>query len=109
GHSIAFDQLSRQLERQKCRVTFVEMEDRRIDTQSLQQAHSADTQHHLLDQTGFLIAAVKMTSYQSIDLVVFRNVRVQKVKLHAADISAPHARGNRAATHDHLDQERPSL
>ncbi len=56
--ALAFDQLPRKLEREKRRMAFVEMVYPGIDSQLLQQARPADSQHHLLHQTSFAITAV---------------------------------------------------
>ena len=48
GHALARDYLLRQLERKKRRVTFVQMEDSRFESELLQQPNAANPEHHLL-------------------------------------------------------------
>src|ERR1041384_2389977 len=85
------------------------MKHRRFKTQTVKQANSANTQHHLLHETRFPIAPVQMTCYQSIDWLVFRNVRVEQIKLHATNIGAPDSRMHNPAAHADLNQQRLTL
>ncbi len=105
-HTLAFDQLPREFEREKSRVPFVEMTDAGIDSEPLQQTCAADSQHHLLDQTSFAIAAVKVSCHQAIGRFILSHVGIQEVKPDAADIGAPHPRAHRSATHHNFYQQR---
>src|SRR5437870_3043793 len=87
-------------------MPFVQMKDSRLNPQSLQQTHAADTKHDFLHHPRFSIAAIKMPGYEAIRFVVFRNIRVQQIEPHSADIGAPCARAHRAATNRDLDDQR---
>ncbi len=93
-HTLAFDQLPREFEREKSRVPFVEMTDAGIDSEPLQQTCAADSQHHLL------------SCHQAIGRFILSHVGIQEVKPDAADIRAPHSRAHRSATHHNFYQQR---
>src|SRR5580765_1187345 len=89
--AIVFDYLARQFQGQEGGMPLIEMKDCRLNIKYLQQTHTANAQHHLLDQTRLAIAAIEMARHQPIDFTVLRNVRIEQVELHPSHGRTPHA------------------
>ena len=77
--SFRLDNFSRKLEREKRRVTFIQMIDARRYAEFPQQPDSTDAEQHFLNNACLSITTIKMACYPAIGLDVFRNVRIQKI------------------------------
>ena len=82
------------------------MKDVRRHAKLSQQANTADAEQHLLHDSRFAIAAVKMSRHPTIGLDVLRNVRVEKIKRNSSDISAPHLGQHVALANQDFDTQR---
>ena len=80
-------------------MALVEMKYAWLQTQLSQQACAANSEHLLLNQTSFAIAAVEMSGHQTIDLFIFRNVGVKQVQSYAPNVREPRTRANQTASH----------
>src|SRR5437867_4290344 len=106
---VSLDSLPSKFQRQESGVAFIEMKDRRLNLQVVQQADTPNSERHFLYQTRFPIAAVKMTSNQAIDLFILADIRVEQIKLNPADVCLPGVRANGSPTHRDFNMQRDSL
>ncbi len=70
-------------------MTFVHVENLRIDPERVQCFDAADAEHDFLTHPHFLIAAVKLRGDQAIFGVVFRSIGVEKKQIDSADRQLP--------------------
>jgi hypothetical protein len=84
------DELARSLEYQESRVPLVKVEGKGLDTQSTNNAESADPQYDLLLNAHLLIATVQSPRQFTIPQRITLVVGVHEIQLHAADLNAPH-------------------
>src|SRR6185369_16327500 len=87
--SFGLNDFTRQLQRQKRRVSFVQMKNVWRHAEFSQQSHTADAEQHLLHDAGLAIAAVEMSRDPAIRLDVLRNVCVEQVQRDSTNSSAP--------------------
>src|SRR5437870_2466089 len=90
-------------------MTFIEMKDRRLNLQVVQQADAPDSKRHFLYQTRFPIAAVKMPGNQAIDFFILADIRVEQIKLNPANVCLPDARANGSAAHRDFNKQRDAI
>src|ERR1044072_5227389 len=98
-------QLARQLKGKEGRVSFIEMEDVRLNLQLSEQTHAADAQDHLLHTARLAVAAVEVAGDEAVNLVVALPVRVEQVERHAPDLDTPSLHAHVAATNEEVDAD----
>ena len=107
--AFGFSDFARQLKREECGVTFVQMKDVRLDVQATKQAHAADSKQHLLHDARLAVAAVEMPCHKAVCLFILFDVCVEQVERDAPDINAPRLRFDIAATHQDFDVDGRAL
>ncbi len=80
-----------------------------IEPKFLQQTRAADSQHHLLHQTRFAIAAVQMSRNQPVSRFILSDIGIQKIKLYATHVGPPHTRAHNSLAHGDFNQQRLSF
>src|SRR6266478_3503433 len=83
-------------EGQKRRVAFVHVKHIRFDAERAQRLHAANPEDNFLAHPHFQVAAVKLSSDQSVLRAVLRSISVEKIETHAADAQLPKLRENLA-------------
>ena len=69
-----------QLQREKRRVPFIHVVDRRLDAHRVQRMDAADAEHDLLLDPHLVIAAVKLRGDLAVLLRVLRQIRIEQDK-----------------------------
>ena len=81
--------LTHQFERQECCMTFIHMEDRRLNIESAHESHTADTQKHFLHDACCTVATINPQCEFPIMLFIFRQISVHKVNRNTSHIDPP--------------------
>ncbi len=100
---------TRQLQRQKRGVSFVQMKDVRRHAELSQQPHTTDAEQHLLHDASLAIAAVKVPGDPAIRLDVLGNVCVKQIKRNTTNIRAPNLGQHVAFTNQNFDPQRRAV
>src|SRR5215471_1253028 len=86
--------LASTLEQHECRMPFICVENRRLDSQSSQNTNAADSKNDFLAYTMFLVTTVQPGCQFAVAVLVFFDVGVHQVKGHGAQIHAPNNNEN---------------
>src|SRR5439155_3373645 len=77
------------LQRAECGVPFVEVADGRLLAEGPQGADAADPEHDLLLDPVLFVAAVKLGGDIAVVRLILRDVAIEQVERHPADLDAP--------------------
>ena len=94
-----------QLERRECRVTLVQVQHARIDSERAQRPRATDSEQHVLREPRVGIAVVQPRRDPPLERRVGGEVGVEQEQRHAADVDPPDPRGRDDAFGDrHVDR-----
>ena len=106
GELVFLDEAAHALDGQKRGMAFVHVPDRGLQIQPVQRAQAADSQDNLLPDARKIVAAIKLIGDLAMfDALVFRNVGVQQIELHASDVHVPDLDQNHAGRQLHRDDD----
>src|SRR5215467_3138308 len=77
------------LEQHECRVPFICVENRRLDSESSQNTNAADSENDFLTYPMFLVTTIQPGCQFAVAVLVLFDIRVHQVKRHGAQIHAP--------------------
>ncbi len=107
---LGFHQTARMLERQKRRMPLVHVVDAGLDSHGFQRAIAADAEQDLLLESRLAVAAVELVGdIPILGARILRDVGVQQVERHSADIDAPDARHHVAPRKLHRNRPRRAV
>ena len=93
----------------QCGMSFVAVVNLFGDAQFFQHQHTADTEHNLLFQTIFPIAAIELVRDGTIPLAVHLHVGVEQIERHAPYSHAPNVGIHRTSGIRHFDHQRLAI
>ena len=90
-------------------MTFVAVVELRVDAEFLEHQHTTDTEHILLFDTVFPVAAIKLVGDLTVKFAVHVEVGIHQVEVHATYVHTPNVAVNDSAGERYLKDHRATV